>query len=70
MSIYETTYPVTVTFDKTLKRGVLNGLTVQDKVHFADEKDAVSWIEAVQKFSKDYYTNFTVKTRKRDTVTL
>lgn len=66
-TIIETNYPVKVTFDKQLKSGTLNGLTIQDKVHFVNEKDAVSWIEAVQKFSKDYYTNFVVETRKRET---
>ena len=55
-------YKVTVTFDKKLKRGVLNGLTVTDKVRFVNMKDAKSWIAAVQKFAKDgTYSNFVIE---------
>jgi hypothetical protein len=69
---YEEYYPVVVQFDKLLKRGVLNGLTVTDKVRFISEKDAVSWIEAVKVFAKGCeYSNFKIeKTRKRDTANL
>ena len=43
MSIYEARkdlYPIVVEFEKTLAKGVLNGLTVTDKIHFPSEKEA------------------------------
>jgi hypothetical protein len=46
-------YPYVVEFEKLLKKGVLNGLTVTDKVHFATEEDAKYWIEAVSKITRD-----------------
>ena len=65
MSIYEThkdLYPIIVEFEKTLAKGVLNGLTVTDKIHFSTEKDAKSWIDAVSKLNRDgKYSNFKVR---------
>lgn len=56
MSIYEERkdlYPIIVEFEKTLTKGVLNGLTVTDKIHFNTEKDAKSWIDAVSRLNRD-----------------
>jgi hypothetical protein len=65
MSIYEARkdlYPIIVEFEKTLAKGVLNGLTVTDKIHFSSEKEAKSWIDAVSKLNRDgKYSNFTVR---------
>ena len=46
-------YPIVVEFEKLLKKGVLNGLTITDKIRFASEEDAKSWIDAVSKLSRD-----------------
>ena len=65
MSIYETRkdlYPIIVEFEKTLTKGVLNGLTVTDKIHFPSEKEAKSWIDAVSVLNRDgKYSNFKVR---------
>jgi hypothetical protein len=62
MSVYPGLYKFVVEFEKQLTRGVLNGLTVKDRIHFASEKDARSWIRDVQKFDKGAsYINFNVK---------
>lgn len=65
MSIYETRkdlYPIIVEFEKTLAKGVLNGLTVTDKIHFPSEKEAKSWIDAVSVLNRDgKYSNFKVR---------
>lgn len=63
MSIYLSgSYKYVVEFEKILAKGVLNGLTVHDRLHFVTEKDAYSWVRDVQKFDKGaHYTNFEVK---------
>lgn len=65
MSIYnerKDLYPIIVEFEKTLTKGVLNGLTVTDKIHFPSEKDAKVWIEAVSKLNRDgCYSNFKMR---------
>jgi len=56
MSIYDERkdlFPIVVEFEKTLAKGVLNGLTVTDKIHFPNEKDAKLWIDAVSKLNRD-----------------
>jgi hypothetical protein len=55
-------YPIVVEFEKSLTKGVLNGLTVTDKVHFCSEKEAKLWIDAVSKLSRDgKYSNFKMR---------
>jgi hypothetical protein len=62
MSTYPGQYKYIVEFDKTLTKGVCNGLTVTDKLHFVSEKDAKSWIEAVSKLNRDgKFHNFKVR---------
>ena len=62
MSIYPGSYKYVVEFEKSLAKGVLNGLTIKDRVHFASKRDANSWIEAVSKVNRDgKYFNFLVK---------
>lgn len=62
MSVYTDYYNYVVEFEKILKKGVLNGLTVKDRIHFISEKDANSWIDAVSKFDRNAtYINFKVK---------
>jgi len=62
MSYYPGSYRYVVEFEKILAKGVLNGLTIKDRIHFADEKDARIWIRDVQKFDKNsQYINFEVK---------
>lgn len=65
MSIYnerKDLYPIIVEFEKTLAKGVLNGLTVTDKIHFPTEKDALLWINAVSKLNRDgVYSNFKMR---------
>jgi hypothetical protein len=65
MSIYEARkdlYPIVVEFEKTLAKGVLNGLTVTDKIHFTSENEAKLWIDAVSKLNRDgKYSNFKMK---------
>jgi len=65
MSIYEThkdLYPIVVEFEKTLAKGVLNGLTVTDKIHFPSKKEAEMWIDAVSRLNRDgKYSNFKLK---------
>jgi hypothetical protein len=55
-----TTY--VVEFEKVLASGVLNGLTIKDRIHFADETDAKEWVRDVKRFDRGaHYTNFNVK---------
>jgi hypothetical protein len=62
MSIYPGSYKYVVEFEKVLAKGVLNGLTIKDRIHFPSEKDAKSWIKDVQLFDKNaHYTNFELK---------
>lgn len=62
MSVYPGNYKFVVEFEKILAIGVLNGLTVKDRVHFVDKKDAESWVNDVQKFDKNArYTDFKIK---------
>lgn len=62
MSIYPGSYKYVVEFEKVLAKGVLNGLTIKDRIHFPSERDAKSWIKDVQLFDKNaQYTNFEVK---------
>ena len=65
MSIYDERkdlYPIVVEFEKTLTKGILNGLTVTDKIHFPSEGEAKSWIDAVSKLNRDgKFHNFKVR---------
>lgn len=62
MSVYPGLYKYVVEFEKILVRGVLNGLTVKDRLHFVDEKDAKRWVRDVQLFDKGArYIDFKVK---------
>jgi len=62
MSVYPGTYNYVVEFDKSLAKGVLNGLTVRDRLHFVSEKDARSWIKDIKLLSSDgKFFNFKVK---------
>jgi len=62
MSVYPGTYKYVVEFDKSLTKGVLNGLTVRDRLHFASEKEARSWIQDIKLLSRDgKFSNFKVK---------
>ena len=63
MSIYsKDLYPIVVEFEKTLAKGVLNGLTVTDKIHFPTEREAKSWIDAVSKLNRDgRFSNFKMR---------
>lgn len=62
MSVYPGNYKFVVEFEKILAKGILNGLTVKDRVHFANKKDAESWIVDVKKFDKGAnYTSFKIK---------
>lgn len=62
MSLYPGQYKYIVEFEKTLAKGVANGLTVTDKLHFVSEKDAKLWIDAVSKLNRDgKYSNFKVR---------
>ena len=62
MSVYPNSYKFVVEFEKVLAKGVLNGLTIKDRLHFVTKKDAVRWIRDVRKFDKDAsYTDFKVK---------
>jgi hypothetical protein len=62
MTYYPGSYKYVVEFEKILAKGVLNGLTIKDRIHFANEKDARIWIRDVQTFDKNsQYINFEVK---------
>lgn len=53
---------VVVEFEKVLAKGVLNGLTIKDKIHFPNEKDARSWIRDIERLDKNTrFMNFKVK---------
>lgn len=55
-------YKYVVEFEKLLAKGVLNGLTVKDRVHFATEKDAKAWVQDVQKIDRgSQFLSFSVK---------
>ena len=55
-------YKYVVEFEKLLTKGVLNGLTVKDRVHFASEKDAKAWVQDVQKIDRGArFISFNVK---------
>lgn len=55
-------YNYVVEFEKLLTKGVLNGLTVKDRVHFATERDAKAWVRDVQKIDKGAkFISFSVK---------
>ena len=62
MTLYPGSYNYVVEFEKVLKKGVLNGLTIKDRVHFVSELDARHWVRDVQAFDRNaQYTNFKVK---------
>lgn len=62
MSKFFSSYKYVVEFERVLAKGVLNGLTVRDRIHFTSEHDAKSWVQDVQKFDKNaHYINFEVK---------
>jgi hypothetical protein len=51
-----------VEFDKIIKRGITNGLTITDRIHFPNEKDAIAWVQDIQKIDKNYqFTDFKIK---------
>lgn len=55
-------YKYVVEFEKLLAKGVLNGLTIKDRVHFATEKDAKAWVRDVQTFDRgSKYVSFMIK---------
>lgn len=55
-------YKYVVEFEKILAKGVLNGLTIRDRLHFVTKQDAVRWIRDVRKFDKGaHYTDMKVK---------
>jgi hypothetical protein len=63
MSIYPGSYKYVVEFEKLLNKGRLNGLTVKDRLHFIDERDARDWVDAVAKLNRDgKFFNFKVRT--------
>jgi hypothetical protein len=65
-SIYPNSYRYVVEFEKLLKRGFLEGLTIKDKIHFLSEKDAMKWVDDVQRFDKNAeYINFDIKESHR-----
>lgn len=62
MSVYPGSYKFVVEFEKTIAKGNLSGLTIKDRLHFADKRDAEEWINAVSKLNRDgKYFNFKVK---------
>lgn len=62
MTVYPGAYNYVVEFEKILNKGVLNGLTVNDRIHFVNEIDARRWVRDVQAFDRNArYTNFKVK---------
>ncbi len=61
-NLYPASYKYVVRFEKLLKRGFLDGLTIKDKIDFASKKDALGWIDDVQRFDKNAeYINFDLK---------
>lgn len=62
-SIYPGSYKYVVEFEKLLKKGRLNGLTVKDRLHFVSERDARDWVDAVSKLNRSgEFFNFKVRT--------
>ena len=61
MSVYPGPYKYVVEFEKSMTRGVLNGLTIRDRLHFASKKEALSWISDVKKLARENFKNFEVK---------
>jgi hypothetical protein len=62
MTYYPGSYKYVVEFEKILAKGVINGLTIKDRIHFSNEKDARIWIRDVQKLDNNsQYINFEVK---------
>jgi hypothetical protein len=63
MSVYPGPYKFAVDFEKKLTSKALNGLTIRDRVYFATENDANSWIKAVSSINRDgqYYNLQVVK---------
>ena len=56
------TYSYVVEFEKLLTKGVLNGLTVKDRLHFVSEKDAKTWVKDVQNMDKgSKFVSFSIK---------
>lgn len=62
MSVYPGSYKFVVEFEKAFTKGNLSGLTIKDRLHFADKREAEEWINAVSKLNRDgKYFNFKVK---------
>ena len=61
-SIYDNGfYKYAVEFEKAIRKGNLQGLTIKDRVHFLDKDDAENWISAVAGLNKDNtFFNFKV----------
>lgn len=61
-SIYPGAYSYVVEFEKYFTKGVLNGLSIKDRVHFVTEEDAKRWTRDVSLLNRDgKYFNFQVK---------
>lgn len=50
-----------VEFEKLLIRGVLDGLSTKERIHFDSEKEARRWVNDLQRLDKNTeYINFVV----------
>lgn len=55
-------YKYVVEFEKLLTKGVLNGLTIKDRVHFVTENDAKAWVKDVQTVDRgSKFVSFMIK---------
>lgn len=62
MSIYPASYKYVVEFEKFFTKGSLKSLTIKDRLHFASERDAKDWVDAVSKLNRDgKFFNFKVR---------
>jgi hypothetical protein len=61
-NVYPGAYKYVVEFEKYFTKGVLNGLSVKDRLHFVTEEDAKRWTKDVEVLNRDgKYFNFKVK---------
>ena len=62
MSVYPGSYKYVVEFEKFFSNGNLKGLTIKDRLHFTNERDAEDWVDAVKKVNRDgRFFNFKVR---------
>ena len=62
MSIYAGSYKYIVEFEKFFTNGNLRGLTIKDRLHFTDEREAKDWVKAVKTLNRDgKFFNFKVR---------